>query len=88
MLQVILVGFLSTANGCSCECHPFRCVNALVLEHKSHSIRLQIQLRLVDESHLTGYQVQVNGSDSCCVCFAAWECAVGVGGQCLNVASM
>ena len=88
MFQVVLVGFLPTDNGRSCEHHPFGCGNALVLERDSHGVGLQIRLRMVDGNSLAGYQIQVDGSDGCRVCFAAREYAVGVGGQRLNGASV
>ena len=37
---------------------------------------------------MRGYQIQVDGSNGCCVYFAAREYAVGVGGQQLNGASV
>jgi len=53
MFQIMLVGFLPTDNGRSCEHHPFGYINALVLECESHRIGLQIQLRMVDRNNLT-----------------------------------
>jgi hypothetical protein len=51
MFQIILVGFLPTANGHSCNHHPFGCSNTLVLEHESHGaglILLDAKFKLMD----------------------------------------
>jgi hypothetical protein len=80
MFQIILVGFLPTGNGPSCERHPFGCGNSWIYEGPYHGVGMQIRLRLVDGSHLAGYTVQVDGSDGCHVCSAVREYAVGSSG--------
>ncbi len=84
MVQVILVGFLPNDNGRACALHPFGCGNSLVLETSSRGVGMRIRLRLVDKSHLAGYEVLADGSDGCRVCFATREYAVGACGQNLD----
>ena len=43
-----------------------------------HGVGIKILLRLVDGSHLAGYQMQSDGSDGCRDCFPAQEFAVGL----------
>jgi hypothetical protein len=63
--KVTLVGFLPNDNGRSCALHPFGCGNALVLEKDElHGVGMLIRLRLVDVSHLAGYEVMPDGSDA------------------------
>ena len=80
MFRIILVGFLPTGSGRSCERHPFGCGNSWIYEGPYHGVGMQIRLRLVDGSDLAGYTVQVDGTDGCRVCFAAREYAVGSSG--------
>ena len=80
MFRIILLGFLPTGNGQSYERHPYVCGNSWIYESQYHGVGMQIHLRLVDGSHLDGYTVQVDGSDSCRVCFAVQEYAVGSSG--------
>jgi hypothetical protein len=83
--KVTLVGFLPNDNGRSCALHPFGCGNALVLEKDElHGVGMLIRLRLVDVSHLAGYEVMPDGSDGCRVCFAAREFVIGRRGQRLD----
>ena len=49
-----------------------------------HGIGMLIPLCLVHGSHLAGYEVKSDGSDGCCVCFAAREFTIGHRGQCLD----
>jgi hypothetical protein len=82
MFRIILVGFLPTDDGRSCERHPFPygCGNSWIYDSGYHGVGMQIRLRLVGGSHLAGYTVQVDGTDGCRVCFAAREYAVGSSG--------
>ena len=80
MLQIVLVGFLTTGNGRSCERHHYGCGDSWIYESPYHGVGMQICLQLVDGSHVDGCTVQVDGSDGCCVCFAGWEYAVGSSG--------
>ncbi len=82
------MGFLPIDHGHSCALHPFGCGNTLVLERPTHGVGLQICMKMVDGMHLAGYLVNDDGSDGCCVCFAAREYAVGVAGQRLDGASV
>jgi len=84
VFEVVLVGFLPTDNGSSCDCHPFGCGNILVLERVLHGVGMQIRLRMVDGHNLTGCQVKSDGLDGCCVCFAAKQYAIGVVGERLD----
>ena len=84
--QVILVGFLPNDNGRSCSIHQFGCGNALVLvgDGKRHGVGMKLWMRLVNKTHLAGYQMLPDESDGCHICFAAREFAVGQRGQCLD----
>lgn len=53
---------------------------------KSHGIGMQIQIRLVDLSHLAGFLIQDDGPDGCHVYCMAREYVVGVGGHMLDSA--
>ena len=83
--EVVLVGFLPTDNGRSCSLHPFGCGNALVLERdNSHRDGMKLQMRLVDKTNLACYEMHLDGSDGCRVCFAVREFAIGRRGQFLD----
>ncbi len=75
MMRVVLVGFLPSDHGCSCQAHPY-CGNALIKEECDGVGRL-IHLRLVENIHLADYVIKDDGTEGCRVCFAAREYAIG-----------
>ena len=76
MVQIVLVGFLPDNHGWKCDAHPFGCGNAFI-EEEGNGVGRLIRLRLIEKTHLAGYAVQDDGTDGCCVCFAAEEYAIG-----------
>jgi hypothetical protein len=70
MMRVVLVGFLPSDHGCSCEMHPYECRNELIEEEGDVVGRL-ICLCLVEKTHLAGYEIKDDGTEGCQVCFAA-----------------
>ena len=76
MMRIVLVGFLPSDHGRSCKKHPYGCGNALI-EEEGNVVGHLIRLHLVEKTHLAGYEVKDDGTDCCCVCFAAREYAIG-----------
>ena len=75
-MRVVLVGFLPSDHGRSCEAHPYGCRNALI-EEEGDGVGRLIHLRLVENIHLAGYVIKDDGTEGCRVCFAAQEYAIG-----------
>jgi hypothetical protein len=76
MMRVVLVGFLPSDHGRSCQVHPYGCGNALI-EEEGDGVGRLIRLRLVENIHLAGYVIKDDGTEGCRVCFAAREYAIG-----------
>ena len=79
----MVVSFLPDDNGHSCEVHPYGCGNALI-EREGNSVGSLVRLHLVEATHLEGYAVKDNGTDGCCICFAAHEYTTGDSAQLLD----
>ena len=76
MLQIVLVGFLPSGHGHSCEAHPYGCGNVLIEEEGNGAGHL-ICLHLVEKINLAGYEIKDDGMDDCRICFASQECSIG-----------
>jgi len=76
MVWIVLVGFLPSDHGCSCEAHPYGCGNAFI-EEEGDGVGHLICLCLVEKTHLADYEVEDDGMDVCSICFAAREYAIG-----------
>jgi len=72
MMRVVLVGSLPSDHGRSCEAHPYGCGNALI-EEEGNGVGRLIRLRLVEKTHLAGYEIKDDDTDTegWHVCFAA-----------------
>jgi len=57
MMWVVLVGFLPSDHGRSCEAHPYGCGNALI-EEEGDSVGRLTRLCLVGKTHLAGYEIK------------------------------
>ena len=66
MMRVVLAGFLPSDDGRSCEAHPYGCRNVLIEEEDDGVGRL-IHLRLVEKTHLAGYEIKDDGMERCCI---------------------
>ena len=76
MVKIVLVGFLLDDHGRSCDAHPFGHGNALI-ESLGNGVGRLVRLRLVEQTHLAGYEVREDGTNGCRVCFMAREYAIG-----------
>ena len=83
MVRIVLVGFLPNNNGRKCDARPFGCGNAFI-ERQGNGVGMLVRLRLVEFTHLAGYDVHDDGTDGCCICFAAQEYAIGPNAQLLD----
>ena len=81
---IILVGFIETNNGCRCDSHPDGCGNFLVVERFDNGVGMELRLRMKVADELACYVIKPDGTDGCCVAFAAKEYAVGENGLRLN----
>ena len=70
MMQAVLVGFLPSDYGRSCDAHPYGCGN-LFIEEVVNGVGHLICLHLVERTHLAGYKIKDDGTDCCRICFAA-----------------
>jgi len=77
MERIVLVGFLPDGNGRSCELHPFGCGNNMVVNRVDSGVGLYLHLRSFVQNELAGYIINDEGSEGCCICFAAREYAAG-----------
>jgi len=77
MERIVLVGFLPDANRRSCELHPFGCGNSMVVNRVDSCVGLCLRLHLFVKNELVGYIINDDGSEGCCICFAAREYAAG-----------
>ena len=59
-----------------------------MLETLSHSVRMQLLLKLMNQNELAGHHIQIDMSDGYRVCFVVREYIVGVSGQWLSRASV
>ena len=84
MERIVLVGFLADNNGHSCELYPFGCGNSLVVNRDDGGVGLRLCLRSFMEHELACYTINPDGSDGCCVGFAAREYAAGENDLCLD----
>ena len=75
-MQIVLVGFLPSDHGRSCEEHPYGCGNAFI-EVEGDGVGRLIRLRFIENTHLAGYEMKDDGTDGCRVCFAAREYGTG-----------
>ena len=81
--RIIIVGLIESNNGCQCDLHPDGYGNSLVLERADHGVGMELRLRMKVSNKLACYSIRTDGTDGCCVAFAAKEYAVGEkGGNC------
>ncbi len=83
-----LVGFIATNNGRTCEMHPYGCGNKLVVERDDHGVGMLLRLRQTVPNEVACYTILPDGSDGCCVAFAAHEYASGENGVRLDGAAV
>ena len=76
MVWIVLVGFLPDDHGRSCEAHPCGCGNTLI-EGEGNGVGHLVHLRLVEKVHLACHLAKMDGTDGCCICFAACEYVSG-----------
>ena len=70
-LRIIIVSFVESNNGRRRNLHPDGCGNSLVLERDDHGVGMQLWLRIMAPGKLACYYIDSDGSDGCCVAFAA-----------------
>ena len=86
MVRIVLVSFFLDDHGQKCEAHPFGCGNAFIKQH-GNGVSMLVRLRrVVEATHLAGYDVNDDGMDGCCVCLAVQEYTTGPNGQLLDSA--
>ena len=79
--RIIIVGFLPDNNGRSCALHPFGCGNIVVLQRGDGGVGMLLHVRMIVNNELACFSLNPDGSDGCCVAFAAREYAAGENGQ-------
>ena len=60
------------------------CRNSLVLGRDDHGVGMELRLRMKIADELACYVIKPDGTDGCCVAFAAMEYAAGENGLRLN----
>jgi hypothetical protein len=85
MEPIVLIGFLESNNGHSCELHPFGCWNSLVLNRDDWGVGLHLCLCMTKAANkLACYIIRSNGADGCHVGFTVREYAAGDNGPWLD----
>ncbi len=75
---VPIVGMIATSNGCTCQLHPSRCGNALLMGLPAHGCGVLLRLKKAPSGDLVTHFVLPVGSDGCRASFASREHAENI----------
>ena len=63
--RIVIVGFLTDNNGCSCALHPFGCGNIMVLQSTDGGLGMHLRIRMIVPDELACFAINPDGSDGC-----------------------